>query len=367
MGIDLMGRVITATDRRGIYGAHVEISNVEQQTWIKTRRVITNTSGHFRFRIQDKEIGAVQGPARVTFRALDADGVEIGTLDHREVRRADACELEIAIEKSVFSGAALPSQPRTLALISDDVFQIIRTAISKVSDHHEVQAYLTAADNFFCSLPPVFTLSDLITIGEGVLRGRSQDFDAFKRVLDDFEAWNYQAYQYNRKQLSSQEATDILSAESLRKLAQQAQAMSGTARRTVISKEPGIIVMAAAMRVAGSDPVQINRNIGIILEQFCGADRLASLFEMAGLAMSGNSSFSRLLLGQLRMFGGICGGPGTGFPADFLPPDHPQVPPRPFPCPGGPPWPPDPGSPFPGVFREGDCSTGEVTQAFKEV
>jgi len=211
---------------------------------------------------------------------------------------------------------------------------------------------LNAVKNILGALPPVFTFPEFVDVAAGALRGRSQDLGVFKALLDDLEAWNHQAYQYDRKRLSIQEAADILKAGSSENPLKRAVGPG------VISIKPALVLIAAAMQAAGNNPVLVNRNIGIILEPICGADRLASLHNAALSAITGDVGDSRLLLGQLRMFGGLYGEP----------PICPDYPPRPTPCPGGAPWPPRSDSPRLLPWTEGDCGgDGEWIDAFRDI
>src|SRR4030095_2021524 len=151
----------------------------------------------------------------------------------------------------------------------------------------------------------------------------------------------------DRKQLNPQGAADILKTASPFDPAPPSARADG---HGVISTKSALVMIAAATRVAGSNPVRINRNISIILEPLCGADGLASLFNAALL------DDSRMLLGQLRIFGDFGGEPDPG---------RPQFPPRPFPCPDGPPWPPHPEPRRPLPFDDRGCSPAEARDAFR--
>jgi len=140
MTVDVRGRVVTGRNQQPIYGALVEISLAGNQTSLKPTRVITNRSGSFWFRIKDNELGTAQDIPRADFRVLDERGNEIGKLGVA-LTRANASALKIRIGKGDLQRAALPPQPGDLTLISEDVFETIRSATSKASTPQTVQTY----------------------------------------------------------------------------------------------------------------------------------------------------------------------------------------------------------------------------------
>jgi hypothetical protein len=359
MTVVAKGRVVSGRNQRPIYGAVVELSLVGNQASPKSRRVITDRSGYFSFRIKKSQLGTAQDSSNFHFRVLDERGLEIGTLGVA-IAQAKASSVTINIEKDRLKAAALPTQPGHLALISEDVFETIRKAVEKASLFGAGQAHSSAVEAFFSALPPLLTEPEFVDVAAGALRGRGRDLRAFKALLDDFESWNHHAYRYDRKQLTQQEADDLLKTENP---LGNVPSLPHATGRGVISSRAALIMVAAAARAAGGDPARTSRNIGTILEPLCGADRLASLYNAALSAIAGGFDESRMLAAQLRMLGGL---------GDQPPPDGPQFPsgrfpsPGHFPCPDGPPWPPrrDP-PPRPLPFDDTDCP--EAAEAFRRL
>jgi hypothetical protein len=337
MTIDLKGRIVAAVEQRPIYGAVVEVSSTGQRPAFKPRQVTTNRMGSFHFRIRADEVGTDGNAPTVLLRVLDGEGKEIGFAQPN----VEAHDLTIEIGEAAIQTARLPRQPGEVAIISADVFDTIRAATSKASTPPQITVNVAAMDNVFSSLPPLLALPDLIDIAQGVLRGRSEDFSAFEELLDDLEAWNHQAYPYVRRQLTHNEAEHVLSPAFLRASVDTAGARPKRAREPVISREALFVTIAAAMRVARGNPQRVIGNIGILLEQYCGLGPVVSLYHAAQLALAGGEVDRRMFLARLGTYGGGWVEPPV---PDGPQPPAPRVPPRPFPCPGGPPWPPDPGS-----------------------
>lgn len=336
MMVDLKGRVVTAASQRPVHGAVVEVSSLGERPAFSPRRVTANRVGRFRFRIRTEAVDTGDGGATVLLRVLDEAGQSIGFAQPG----VEQHDIVIEIAQPALERATLPRQPGQVSVVPPDMLDTIRAA-ARAAAPRQAAASLAAIDNVLASLPPLLALSDLVDVAHGVLRGRSDDFRAFEELLDDLEAWNHRAYPHVRRQLTHAEAESVLSPAFLKARVDAARARPRGSGESGISREAMFVTIVAAMRVARDDPRRIIRNIGVLLEQYCGLDPLVSLFRAAQLALAGGEIEQRLFLARLATYGGEGGMPPV---PDGGQPGFPRFPPRPFPCPGGPPWPPDPGS-----------------------
>lgn len=348
------GRVLSDTDGRPVLGAIVELSG----EGFDTRRMTTNREGVFRFEVPAKP---------ENLRVRDRSGAELYGL-------ANPPEQEIDVVAAV-DGANLFRQPITEELIAPEVFDTIRLAVSRFAANPD--ASLHAIDRMFCGLPPVLKMPELVHLAEGVLRGKGDDMRAFRALLDDLEIWNRRAFTYVRRSLTRKEAEQLLSPAFLRKLVPEHQ----PEYEPVISHQILALTLCAAMRISSDDPIDMNRNIGILLEQFRAFDPVRSLFRTAREAMFGGAMERRAFSSRMQIFAPVCGdvpdeppwpprpGPGDGpsWPPRPGPGDGPSWPPplpgRPS-AGGDPPWPPPPGGsdePWPG-----DPCEAEAIEAVRE-
>jgi hypothetical protein len=343
MGQVISGHVISDTDRSPVLGAIVELSGED----FETRRLTTNRKGEFRFDVLGK-------PGNLL--VLDQVGATLFQAN------APGEEIEIALATA---GASLPRQPTKEKLISPEVFDTIRLAASRFAAHPN--ATRRALDLMFCRLPPVLQMPEFVHIAEGVLRGHGDDLLAFRALLDDLEIWNHSAFSYVRRSLKQNEAEKVLSPAFLRALIPDPQPKF----EPVMSRQIIAVTLAAAMRVAGSDMIAMNRNIGILLEQFSACDAVISLFRKAQEAISGGTIERQTFLTHMQIFAPVCGDvPEKPEPPSF--PDRPDpdggmpwppLPGKPGPD-DGPPWPPDPGG-SDGFWRRDPCEP-EFIAAFEE-
>ncbi|HEX6717978.1 MAG TPA: FAD-binding protein [Pyrinomonadaceae bacterium] len=359
------GRVLSTTDNRPVLGAVVELSGEN----FETRRMTTNREGAFRFDL-------LGNPGNL--RVLDRRGTALSN-----IANLSGEEVEIVVATS--GAEQLPRQPTSEKLIGREVFDTIRLAASRFATHPN--AARRVINEMFCRLPPVLQMPELVHVAEGVLRGHGADVVAFRSLLDDLEIWNRGAFSYVRPSLTSKEADKVLSPAFLRTLVPDPPPKF----EPVLSRQIVAVTLVAAMRVAGSNTVGMNRNIGILLEQFSACDALISLYRKAREATSGGAIERQAFLSRMQIFAPVCEdvpdkpeppslpdppGPSDGPPWSL--PDRPRpsdgppwpLPGRPWSLPGkpgpddGPPWPPSPEGPDPSWGR--DPCEPEIILAFRE-
>lgn len=268
---------------------------------------------------------------------------------------------DIEVDDQSVKEAVLPRQPGMTALISQNVFDTIDAAVSASVPPERVSVYREAADEFFCSLPPVLDLPALLDIAEGVLEGRPGDIRQFDEILNNLEAWNHRHYSHTRHRLTVEEAEMLLDDDFLEALSDHLATNQNEDRASLLSQRGIGVLTAAAIRISSDDPLRTHRNIGILSEQFCGIGQVGPLYFAAQNALSGDATQRREFLNTLEIYGGLCDDSGVG----ELSPPFGGGSPLPVPCPEGPPWPPDPDEPFTDFPEEVDCEV-EFIIAVKE-
>lgn len=361
MKLIVSGRIVSDKDQKGIFGTSVEVYSEdpasEQREPLQSQ--ITNRNGEFSFRLREKALARLGDiPKTLFLRALDAKTQVLSQSGPMAIAPDQPLLVELVVDVDRLTEAVLPPQRVTETLVPVAVFDAVDRAIQTVVCADEIEGQRLAIRGFYCALPPILDLEDILDVAQGVLRGQPEDMRSFQDHLDNMEIWNLSNNPAPRPQLSAEQADFLLSDEFLDDYRKKREATRHPgSRESIVPIEKGVTLLVATMRVSGSSPAQIHHNIGILSEQFCGLHGLDRLHQAALGALSGGLAERVFFLRTLNFMGGFCG-PGAR-PGPF--------PPRPSPIPcGRPPWPPDPDgyhTPFPPIIE--DC-TPEAIRGFRE-
>src|SRR5690606_13529228 len=228
--------------------------------------------------------------------------------------------------------AILPPQPKAERIVPKAVFDAIDLAIKTSVETTGIEKAQLVARNYFCALPPISNLDEILDVALGVLRGRPEDMRKYEAYLNKMEVWNQRISPGPRRQLNAEQAAHLLSDDFLVDFSKR---MRGAERRRpreeVVPTQSGMALLMAAMRIAVDDPIQLHRILGIVLEQFRGLKELSLLYSAALEALSGTQVERAFFLNTLNLMDDIC--EPDGLPAPISPR------PSPFPY-GNPFWPP---------------------------
>lgn len=355
------GRVVSGEARTGVFSLVVEVfdgdPSLGQSNLLSSQ--ITNRNGEFSFVFRNKQVEAYAESQRDFFiQTVDANAQILTEPQPVTVVFHQAQFVELTVKPEKLENSKLPPQPTFESVVPTEVFSTVDLAVQLTYSSVEVETAQRVAQSFYCSLPPISGFADIIDVAQGVLQGRTDDMRRFQSYLDNMEIWNQRSNSTLRRQLNKQQAEYLLSNDFLDQYIKEIKAarQSGS-YKGIVTKQNGVTLLIAAVRVAANKPAQIHRNLGIINEQFCGLRGLTQLSQAALNALSGSFADQAFFRRTLDLMGGIC--PDT-LPRPF-PPD-----PSPIPC-GTPFWPPNPDDPSipldPGIE---DC-TPEAVRAFREI
>lgn len=358
----ISGRTILGETQTGVFGSMIQVFDRDPSSSDAKLlgNQITNRNGEFSFRLRGKLIAdAAKNQKPIYIQVFDAEGTHALSDPKPVAVVSDQVQsINLVVQSGRIANAVLPPQPRAERVIPKVIFDTIDLAIKTSAETTDVENTRLATRNYYCTLPPISNLEDILDIALGVLRGHPEDMRMLDAYLNNMEVWNERTSPGPRRRLNVQQAELLLSDDFLQDLSKKIGAAGRkTHKGGVVPSQTGITLMIAAMRIAANNPVRLHRNLGVILEQFCGLRGLDLLHTAAVDALSGVQAERSFFSQTLNLMVDFCE------PDGLLTPSVPR--PSPIPC-GDPFWPPDPRDSTipinPGIE---DCTPGAIL-AFRE-